>query len=232
MKGVRKDKARGGWTASYGSEYRKHFQTEQQAKNQREKWEKLFGKINMGHPKDWSNKISGNLRIVGSTGKTRNKSQVLLARNLVTNELVEVTAKDFARGGNKGLHHHPKVNSNNTTGYVGVKKNKDNKYFGVVVINKRAYVTSAFSEAKDAYQAKEKILNNFLVNGILPNPKKAKTNTGHKYISKIVREGREPRWEVKKMFKGKRYRKCFNNFTDALTYRNQWLTDHNLPIPD
>lgn len=35
-----------------------------------------------------------------------------------------------------------------------------------------------------------------------------------------------------KNFKGERHRKGFHTLPDALAYRNQWLTDHNLPIPD
>lgn len=36
----------------------------------------------------------------------------------------------------------------------------------------------------------------------------------------------------KKTVNGQTIQKYFHTLPEALTYRNQWLTDHNLPIPD
>lgn len=56
---------------------------------------------------------------------------------------------------------------------------------------------------------------------------KSYNNTSHKFIHL-----HKNTYYFEKTYKGKRYRKGFDNLNDALDYRNQWLTDHNLPIPD
>lgn len=236
MKGVYKDEAHGGWVASYGKEYRKHFPTKEQAEKQRQNWETLFGELNNGHPKNWDGKESGNLKVVGSTGKTKNHSQILLVKNKITGKYSEVTAKDFSRGGVKGTFGYACKQTNNTTGYSGVQQAKKGiykgKYLGVITINKHTYVTPHFDLPKEAYQAKQKILIDYLQKGTLPDPTKTKAKSGHKYITYDSRKNRAKRYSVHIRKKVGKCRKEFSTFSEALAYRNQWLTTHNLPIPD
>lgn len=236
MKGVYADSTHGGWVASYGKEYRKRFPTKEQAKKQRQNWEALFGELNGGHPKDWSGKESGNLKVVGSTGKNKKHSQILLVKNKITGKYSEVTAKDFSRGGVKGTFGYDRKQTNNTTGYSGVQQTKKGiykeKYLGVVTINKHTYVTSHYDSPKEAYKAKQKILMDYLQKGVLPDLTKTKAKSGHKYITYDSRKNRAKKYAVRIQNKIGKCRTTFNTLPEALIYRNQWLTEHNLPIPD
>ena len=53
------------------------------------------------------------------------------------------------------------------------------------------------------------------------------TKNSHANISK-----QDNGFLFKKMVNNKTTEKWFLTLSDALAYRNQWLTDHNLPIPD
>lgn len=53
------------------------------------------------------------------------------------------------------------------------------------------------------------------------------SSTGHKFIHLHKKT-----YYFEKTYRGERHRKGFHTLSEALAYRNQWLTDHNLPILD
>ena len=237
MKGVYKDKIHGGWIAIYGNEYKKHFQTEKLAKKQRREWENDFGELHMGpQPKYYAGVRSGNLKVVGPTGNKKNHSQELLTRNMKTGKLETYAATNIVSQSVKGNRGINKKQRNSTTGYPGVQLIKQGRYKGCykgcVKINKHSYVTPYFESPKEAFQAKQKIIDNYYQKGKLPDPQKAKTNSGHKYISKIIRKGRQPRWVCDMRIKGNRYLFYGKSLDESLNSRNEILNTHNLPIPD
>lgn len=237
MKGVYADKAHGGWIAIYGKDLKKHFKSEESAQLQREKWEQIYGASTMGpQRKDYSGIEIGHFKVIGSTDEYKSHSQLLVVRNQLTNKVTTITATNLLSGGTKGSFGYSRKQKNNTTGYPGVLLKKSGiyrgKYVGNVTINKHTYVTSYFDSPKEAYQAKQKMLMNYLQKGIVPDPTKTKAKSGHKYITYDSRKNRTKKYVVNIQNKAGRCRKAFLTFAEALAYRNQWLTDHNLPIPD
>lgn len=237
MKGVYKDNHRGGWIAIYGKGLKKHFKSEKSAKSQREKWERIYGIPTRGSQgRDYSGIEIGNFKVIGNTSEYKNHSQLLVVRNQLTNKVTTVTASNLLSGSIKGNFGYSRKQKNNTTGYPGVLRRKSGpykgKYIGTVKINKHTYVTSYFDLPKEAYQSKQKILMNYLQKGILPDSTKTKAKSGHKYITYDSRKNRAKRYVVDINNKTGKCRKAFLTLSEALAYRNQWLTDHNLPIPD
>lgn len=237
MKGVHEDKAHGGWIATYGKDLKKHFKSEESAQLQREKWEQIYGIPTMGSQgRDYSGIEIGNFKVIGNTNEYKNHSQLLVVRNQLTNKVTTVTAVNLLSGNTKGNFGYSRKQKNNTTGYPGVLRKKSGpykgKYIGTVAINKYTYVTPYFDLPKEAYQAKQKILIDYLQKNILPDPTKTKAKSGHKYITFDSRKNRAKKYVVDIRNKTGRCHKAFLTLPQALIYRNQWLTDHNLPIPD
>lgn len=237
MKGVYKDEAHGGWVASYGKDLKKHFKSEKSAKLQREKWERIYGIPTRGSQgRDYSGIEIGNFKVIGNTSEYKNHSQLLVVRNQLTNKVTTVTASNLLSGNTKGNFGYSRKQKNNTTGYPGVLRKKSGpykgKYIGTVKINKHTYVTPHFDSPKEAYQAKQKILIDYLQKGTLPDPTKTKAKSAHKYITYDSRKNRAKRYVIDIRNKAGRCCKAFLALSDALAYRNQWLNDHNLPIPD
>lgn len=237
MKGVYTDEAHGGWVASYGRDLKKHFKNEESAKTQRKEWEQIYGIPTMGgQGKDYSGIKTGNFKVIGNTNEYKNHSQLLVVRNQLTHEVRTITAVHLLSGNAKGNFGYSRKQKNNKTGYPGVLRKKSGphkgKYFGAVTINKHTYVTSYFDLPKEAYQTKQKILIDYLQKGVLPYPAKTKAKSGHKYITYDSRKNRAKRYVVDINNKTGKCRKAFLTLSEALAYRNQWLTDHNLPIPD
>ena len=236
MKGVQKDKNHGGWIVNYGSDIKRHFKTEKEAISKRKKLEEQFGKP-IGGPKrkDYSGMVFGNIKVIGSTDEYKGHSQLVLVKNIKTNKYRTVTIGSLISGSFKGNDGYSRKQKNNTTGYSGVQLITrgiyKGMYKGAITIKKKAYITPAFKNPQEAYKAKEKILKNYLEKGFLPDPSRAKTNTRKKYISFIKRVGRTSKYVFEIKRSGKKYSKRFNTLNEAVTYRNDFLKEHNLPIP-
>lgn len=64
-------------------------------------------------------------------------------------------------------------------------------------------------------------------NGEIVTLEKKKAKSGHKFVVRITKG-----WRFQKVIDGNKAQKNFKTLSAALAYRNQWLTEHNLPIPD
>lgn len=85
-----------------------------------------------------------------------------------------------------------------------------------------------FRQKEDALSFEQLFFEKYNPKKPLPFIKyKSYDNTSHKFIHLHKKT-----FYFEKTYKSKRYRKGFDNLNNALAYRNQWLTDYNLPIPD
>lgn len=186
--------------------------------------------------KTYDGMIFGNYKVIGTTGIERNHSQMLVVRNLRNQEAKVVSAVNLVSGSANGSGRGRRgvKAPNNSSGFANVSLQKKGpskgKYYGHVMIKGKNYVTSFFNNPDAAYKAIQKIIYNYECNQILPAIGKSKTNTGHKYVSYYSQVKRKKKYVVQ-IYK-LQVRKRFLTLQDALTYRNQILTDHNLPIPD
>lgn len=188
------------------------------------------------HTKTYDGKVFGNLKVIGSAGFWKNHAQMLVVRNLQTNEVKVVSNVNLVSGSINGLGSGRRniKRPNNSTGFANVylqkSGNQKGKFYGSIRIQGKSYVTPYFFNPQEAANAVQTILQDFCHNHVLPHPEKSKTNTGHKYISYNDKEKRKQKYVVQ-IYK-LRISKRFYTLKDALNYRNKILTDHNLPIPD
>lgn len=180
--------------------------------------------------------VFGNYKVIGTTEIKKNHAQMLVVRNLRNQEAKVVSSVNLVSGSINGLGRGCRgvKASNNSTGFANVSLQKSGpekgKYYGSVMIKGKRYITSFFTKPDTAYKAIQKMVYNYEHNKTLPTIGKSKTNTGHKYISYYSQVKRKKKYIVQ-IYK-LQVHKRFLTLQDALTYRNQTLTDNNLPIPD
>lgn len=188
------------------------------------------------HLKVYDGMVFGNYKVIGTTEIERNHAQMLVVRNLRSQEVKVVSSVNLVSGSINGLGRGRRGTKapNNSTGFANVYLQKNGpekgKYYGSVKIKGKSYTTSFFTKPNAAYKAIQEIIYHYEHNQTLPTVGKSKTNTGHKYISYYSQVKRKKKYVVQ-IYK-LQVRQRFLTLQDALTYRNQTLTDHNLPIPD
>ena len=115
------------------------------------------------HKKDYEGLRINNFRIIGDTGQINDYgTQVVLARNIITDELFTGTISKFRR--NKGF---PKL--------MGVSF-ANGKYKAQITINGNQYGLGSFNSSGDASKAYLKALNDWKLLKIIPDAISRKNN--------------------------------------------------------
>lgn len=221
MKGIQKHHKQ--WQVTFGKNLIGCFDTEKEAIAVRTQLEDQYGKPDGDHKKI-DGKIFGNLKVVGETGlRDARNSKLMLTYNRKL-ERYEKHSKASLLSGQSTGGKFPKGSISfdcRTSRYrarIGFKG-------GVVPLGtfnteleaKRA-LNDAVCSMKDGSFDSSKDTNY-----------KSDNKLKHKYLSKH-NDGRG--YVFSKTYQRIRHRKYCSSLSAALAYRNQWLTDHNLPIPD
>lgn len=221
MKGVHYAKRDKEWVASHPAFGTRYFKNKNEAISQRKEW---LEKANLKKPsprKDFSGYENKYWKVIGDTGinsKTKQNSQLVVARNKITGQVTTKSIWEIKYGGVTG------TNGIDTT--KGIDK-KGCKWRLRMTFNKQNITVGYFDSAQQALDYKKNIYKKYLEKGFIPSKYHKPTITHHKYITMNRK---------KYCFCIKRKKhyisKTFHTLPEALTYRNQWLTDHNLSIPD
>ena len=227
MRGVNFDKYRNRWIASY-AETSKRFKTKRQAMDQRRKWIEIWGDPYENLKKDYSGYENENFKIIGYISDDRKK---VLTLNKHTNQY-EIHNLESV----KSLNTNGKKNEIGKTMLISksnscknYKKLHTGKFQSGITIEEKRYYLGSYNTAKEAQAEHMKALKNFLNDGIKPKVVN-KNKSGHKfvYFDKYFNK-----WKFSKAYKNaRRTTKSFNTLSEAVTYRNKFLKEHNLPIPD
>lgn len=230
MKGVHKHGNR--WTASYGGAKRgKHtqlcadFASKDEAITQRQEWEKRYGKIDRKRKK-YDGFESKYWKVIGDSPNTYHSQRMVVARNKITGEVKELNIFDIKKGKVMSKKLTQKAQHKNARGVYFTEQYK--KWRAQIQLSGKKYGLGSFNTKDEAEEAYKKACKAILQKGSLPKPKQGVGNkVGHKYISKSRNS-----FFFHKVISGRKYTKYFHTLPEALAYRNQWLTDHNLLIPD
>lgn len=198
--------------------------------------------------KDYRGIKKGNWQVIDTTLEKDNSSNQIIVVEKINGAdkgvIKLVRASSFMRGQVPMTYHdkkkalfNKKKFKTNTTGYRNVIQSYKGRYKGMfrgqLNVQGKVYRTSWYKTAEEASKQVKLMRRNWVEKDILPNPQLAKTKTGHKYISFVQTKAGTNEYHFQKRVGTKLVvNRYFRTLTDALTYRNQWLTDHNLPIPD
>lgn len=221
MKGVHYAKRDKEWVASHPAFGTRYFKNKNEAISQRKEW---LEKANLKKPsprKDFSGYENDYWKVIGDAGinsKTKPDSQLVVARNKITDQVTTKSIWEIKSGGVTG------TNGVNLAG--GIDK-KGNKWRLRMTFSKQTLTVGYFDSAQQALEYKKGAYKKYLEKGLIPSKYHKPTITHHKYIAMN-------RKNYCFSIRNRKYRisKTFSTLPDALAYRNQWLTDHNLPIPD
>lgn len=221
MKGVHYAKRDKRWVASHPAFGNRYFKNKNEAISQRREW---LEKVNLKTPssrKDFSGYENKYWKVIGDTGinsKTIPCSQLVVARNKITGQATTKSIWEIKNGGVTG-----------TRGIDLAKgiDRKGNKWRLRMTFNKQTLTVGYFDSAQQALDYKKAAYKKYLEKGLIPSKYHKPSITHHKYIAMN-------RKKYCFSIKNRKYHisKTFNTLLEALAYRNQWLIDHNLPIPD
>ena len=148
------------------------------------------------------------------------------------------------RENNCNIKTRPSKVSSKYTGVYRQTKNdlKSNRWYAAVMVNRKQIADRGYLNEKEAAHAYDNLAKehhgefarlNFPDEFIVPE--KYKSQAGHKYI--VLRK--KPAYtsyivqlHAIKNEKGYAYIKCFSILEEAITHRNEKLTEYNIPIPD
>lgn len=198
--------------------------------------------------KDYRGIKKGGWQVIDTTlKKDSSLNQIVVVEKIDGNDkgtIKTVRASNFLRGNVPMTYHdkkkalfNKKKSKTNTTGYRNVIRSYKGRYKGMfqgqINVHKKVYRTSWCKTAKEASNQIKTLREKWINEDILPDTKSAKTKTGHKYISLTKTQAGTKEYHFQKKMNGKLViNRYFHTLSEALAYRNQWLTDHNLPIPD
>lgn len=221
MKGVQKHHNQ--WQVTYGKRFIGRFDTEEQAIEVRTQLERQYGKPNGNH-KRIDDKIFGNLRVVGETNMrdSMNRKIMLTFNNKLGRYENHLRSSLLSGQSTGGKYPKGSISFDERTSHYRARIG-----FHGENINLGTFET--LGKAKKCLDKATREMKQGIFQPLRETNYRSTNKLNHKYLSP---HSNNSGFIFSKTFKGKRYRKYFNNFTDALTYRNQWLTDHNLPIPD
>ena len=150
------------WVVKYGSEYLGSFKNKSDAITKRIQYEQRFGIPSKSHPRDnLEGKIFGNLKVIGYTGAAdKSGSRKVIVRNILTNEVKEVSSHGLKTGQNNGLK---RWQSNKN---FGVHFRKDIKKWSAEICfeYKRTYL-GTFNTKEEAIAARKQAEKNILNKG-------------------------------------------------------------------
>jgi len=226
MRGVSFDKYGNFWVASY-AENRKKFKTKRQAMDQRRKWIEIWGDPYEKRKKDYSGYKNENFKIIGYISDNRRK---VLTLNKHTNQYETHDlqgVKNLTINGKK--HEISKTmlisKSNSFKNYT---KLRTGKFRSAITMEGKRYYLGNYNTEKEAQAEHMKALKSFLNGGIKPKVvNQNKSGDKFVYFDKYFNK-----WKFSKAYKNGRTTKSFNTLSEAVTYRNKFLKEHNLPIPD
>lgn len=196
--------------------------SEQLAQVQRRKWEEEFGiPSSSNRRKDYTGYKRGDFIVLGDTGKTEQKQQVVLVQNVHTDEMFEVPIQRLRLGRWTGKTIREGKTKNKT---VGVSMSKG-RWSAGITIEGRYYHLGVFESSSDGAKAYNNALHNWLTNGERPKPvdvPRATNTTGEKYIQ--YRPNRMPKpWVFEKMTNGKRITRYFSTLSEAIAFKQKYL---------
>lgn len=221
MKGVQKHHNQ--WQVTFGKDLIGRFNSKEEAIAVRKRLEDQYGEPD-GDRKKIDGKIFGNLRVVGETGLRDAKNSKLMLTYNRKLERYEKHSKASLLSGQSTGGKFPKGNvsfdrrTSNYRARIGFKGE---------TVNLGTFNTKL--EAKKALNNAVYKMKNGTFEPSINTKYKSNNKLKHKYLSKH-NDGKG--YVFSKVYQGTKYRKYFSALSDALAYRNQWLTDHNLPIPD
>lgn len=146
MKGVRKNGA--GWQVSFGRNIQEYYPNEQDAINRRLELEKAYGSPKSSNRKDYSGQKIKNFEILGDSGTIQGHNQLVVAKNLITNEYLTITMSNLKYNDSKGINGIGR-NDQNTSGYTGVHKARK-KYNASIGIEGITYSLGNYSTKEQA----------------------------------------------------------------------------------
>lgn len=220
MKGVFKNGNR--WVASYGDsgKNRLYFKSKKEAEYQRKQWINIYGNPSYQR-KNYDQFENENFKVIGDTGKKEKSQRIVLARNKHTDKIEEINVFQIK----KGVKHSKYPPKAKRKMYFS-KTYK--KWRPQITLNKKLYALGSYDTEKEAEIAYNRAFHNYYDCGIVPLPKQGIGNSmNHKNISKS-----RSSFVFKKIIDGNEYSKYFKTLDEAVTYRNKFLNEHNLPIPD
>lgn len=226
MHGVSFDKYGNLWVASY-AETRKKFKTKRQAMDQRRKWIEIWGDPYEKRRKDYSGYENENFKIIGYISDNRSK---VLTLNKHTNQY-EIhnlqSVKSLETNGKKNEISKTMLISKSNS-FKNYTKLHTGKFQSSITIEGKRYYLGNYNTEKEAQAEHMKALKSFLNDGIKPKVVN-KNKSGNKFV---YFDKHFNKWKFSKAYKNGRTTKYFNTLSEAVTYRNKFLKEHNLPIPD
>ena len=230
MRGV--SYSNGRWRVCYhnaeaGIRYESSMASQEEAESVRKKFENKYG---MPHGSRWrsvENKKVGNFLIIGTAGEEDNhKNQKFVAKNLITGEYCARTIGEFKKilGIPQG-----KMRAGKGKGYFWDKRSR--VFVARIAIEGTEYELGRTIDKNKAKMYYKNAVNNWVEKGIKP-PKRNRCFRNNKLGVKYIHLDERNKYFFSKTFKGKTYTKRLPTLQKAIAYRNQFLKEHNLPIPD
>ncbi len=196
--------------------------SEKLAQAQRKKWEEEFGTPSSSNRrKNYAGYKKGDFIVLGDTGKTEQKQQIVLVQNVHTDEIFEVPIQRFRMGRWTGKTIREGRTNNKT---VGVSMS-NGRWSAGITIEGRYYHLGVFESSSEGAKAYNNALHNWLTNGERPKPvdvPRATNTTGEKYIQYRPKRKGTP-WLFEKITGGNRITRYFHDFHDAIQFRDKYL---------
>ncbi len=228
MRGVSKSSKRR-WRVQYGRSISEFYDSEKEADQRREQLEKEYGIPRNGRRKDYSGFENRHFEYVGDTNESSpdGRSQLGVFLNKHSGKYEVKRPHDVVNCSLTGINPHVAHAIND---HPGVTK-KNDKYQVQITAKGHKYCIGTFINLSDAQKAYQKSLNDVLDGKVPAIAQHAQSNskTGVKNVSF---QSSENKYRFKKILNGQPYLKRFNTLSEAVTYRNKFLNEHNLPIPD
>lgn len=221
MKGIQKHHKQ--WQVTFGKDLIGCFDTKKEAINVRKQLEQEYGEPTGDHKKI-DGKSFGNLKVIGETGlRDAKNSKIMLTYNRKLGKYEKHSKASLLSGQSTGGKlPKGKVSFDQHTSHYRARIGFHGSVVSLGTFNTKSEAQKALNNA---------ILN--MKNETFEPPQDTNCRSTNKLGCKYLSSHGDGRGYVFcKTYRGTKHRKYFSTLSDALTYRNQWLTDHNLPIPD
>ena len=229
MRGVSYSPTQKRWYVTYYNrenniKFKASRRTESECIEIRKQFETKYGIPHGSKWKTHNDKNISNFKIIGSTDKTDDfKNQKVVAFNKITKQYLVSTINSLKRS--SGI---PQKVAQIGMGKGFIKE--DNKFVPRIKLNGKVYELGRFETVKEAHEKYIKTSDEFKKSGKIPDrlSEFSKSNSNFKNISY---SSERKKYVFYKNTNGSRYSKRFNTLDEAITYRNDFLKEHNLPIP-
>ncbi len=238
MRGVCKVNGRDLWEVSYVNRkkvgrLRKFVRTEEEGIKLRKQWEERYGAYKPGVRKgtirkDRRGKHINNFFVIDYYPESNTN---VLVKNEITNKTKVMRLDGIISGNSTGIPLCIAGLLNKKGNLIGVRYRKNiSKWEAHISIKGKYQSLGCFSTKQEAIKVRKDIEKKCLNGEKIPKFKKRKTNTGKKYISEL--KNRKKKFFLSMKVNSKYYKMYFYTLSEAIIYRNQFLKEHNLPIPD